>query len=381
MAQLKHKFVSAKADGGDATLVNPSNWNDTHSLLWDVIRPAPAADQNDYAPAGFAAADVVLMAPTASVVITGFAATGINDGDRKTVRNDSADKLIVLSDESASSTAANRMKLSNGSHRGHYIIFPGDAVSLVYDATATRWVIALDVVVYRASWVRRAYTPQPGAATITNDGLVSPTTEVAVTAASIAGGTYIGSTQRASMQTSATAGSSAGIRLPNQNFGRGGSANFGGFLVRTRFGGVLNPANAGASFIGISSDTSSALGNVDASSLLSCIGVGTDATQSTFRLIHNDAAGVATATDLGANFPWSTTACYDFTIFSPPHGAGFAWAIWRTDDLTIAPKVGYENADIPTQAAGFAWHLHVGNRAGAAAYGICFMQMELWNPN
>jgi len=29
---IKHKFVSGKADDGDATLVRPSNWNDTHDI-------------------------------------------------------------------------------------------------------------------------------------------------------------------------------------------------------------------------------------------------------------------------------------------------------------------------------------------------------------
>lgn len=29
---LKHKFASAKSDGGDTTLVRPSNWNDEHDL-------------------------------------------------------------------------------------------------------------------------------------------------------------------------------------------------------------------------------------------------------------------------------------------------------------------------------------------------------------
>jgi hypothetical protein len=29
---VKHKFVSLKADGGDATIVRPSNWNDEHQL-------------------------------------------------------------------------------------------------------------------------------------------------------------------------------------------------------------------------------------------------------------------------------------------------------------------------------------------------------------
>lgn len=29
---VKHKFVSAKSDGADATLVRPSNWNDVHAI-------------------------------------------------------------------------------------------------------------------------------------------------------------------------------------------------------------------------------------------------------------------------------------------------------------------------------------------------------------
>lgn len=30
--EVKHKFVSQKSDGGDASLVRPSNWNDTHEI-------------------------------------------------------------------------------------------------------------------------------------------------------------------------------------------------------------------------------------------------------------------------------------------------------------------------------------------------------------
>ena len=29
---IVHRFVSAKSDGGDTTLVRPSDWNNTHSL-------------------------------------------------------------------------------------------------------------------------------------------------------------------------------------------------------------------------------------------------------------------------------------------------------------------------------------------------------------
>lgn len=30
--EVKHKFASAKTDGTDATLIQPSNWNDTHDI-------------------------------------------------------------------------------------------------------------------------------------------------------------------------------------------------------------------------------------------------------------------------------------------------------------------------------------------------------------
>ena len=36
---LKHAFVSAKSDGGDATLVRPSDWNEFHSLIDIRQRP------------------------------------------------------------------------------------------------------------------------------------------------------------------------------------------------------------------------------------------------------------------------------------------------------------------------------------------------------
>jgi microcystin-dependent protein len=35
MPSLKHKFTSLKADGGDATFVKPSDWNDEHDLVAD----------------------------------------------------------------------------------------------------------------------------------------------------------------------------------------------------------------------------------------------------------------------------------------------------------------------------------------------------------
>jgi hypothetical protein len=35
---LKHKFTNPKSDGGDSTIVRPSNWNDEHDLLMATAR-------------------------------------------------------------------------------------------------------------------------------------------------------------------------------------------------------------------------------------------------------------------------------------------------------------------------------------------------------
>jgi hypothetical protein len=40
---VKHKFVSAQADGGDTSLVRPSNWNDDH-IIDNVVPAIPAAN-------------------------------------------------------------------------------------------------------------------------------------------------------------------------------------------------------------------------------------------------------------------------------------------------------------------------------------------------
>jgi hypothetical protein len=45
---VTHKFVSAKADGGDATLVRPSNWNDDHDgpiiLEGTIVQQVPSTN-------------------------------------------------------------------------------------------------------------------------------------------------------------------------------------------------------------------------------------------------------------------------------------------------------------------------------------------------
>lgn len=100
--------------------------------LTGVVSPAQiTSDQNDYDPAGLAGASVLRLSSDASRAITGLA--GGADGRIVFVHN-SGTQAIVLKDESASSTAANRFGLTAD------VTLGPDAVALLqYDGTASRW--------------------------------------------------------------------------------------------------------------------------------------------------------------------------------------------------------------------------------------------------
>lgn len=85
--QIKHPFTSAKSDGADATQVQPSNWNATHTL--QMTGPAlvgrVAGTQGDASEitlgTGLALSGGVLSSSaTSSTVSTSFTLTAADDG-------------------------------------------------------------------------------------------------------------------------------------------------------------------------------------------------------------------------------------------------------------------------------------------------------------
>jgi hypothetical protein len=99
------------------------------------ITPTPSLDQDDYTPTGLATSPVVRVNPSASINISGL--TAGSDGEQKTLLNASTDYILVLTHEDTASTAANRFDF--GVEAFPYIMLPGEAVTLWYDSTATRW--------------------------------------------------------------------------------------------------------------------------------------------------------------------------------------------------------------------------------------------------
>lgn len=98
-----------------------------------VISPSQiTADQNDYAPTGWADATLVRLSGDSGIrAITGFSAE--TSGEEKTLVNIGTTP-IYLSPQNANSTAANRIEYNE-----QIFIPPGESCRIAYDGTTSRW--------------------------------------------------------------------------------------------------------------------------------------------------------------------------------------------------------------------------------------------------
>ena len=102
-------------------------------LLTGDISPAQlTGNVNDYDPTSLANASTLRLSSDASRNITGLA--GGSDGRQLTLHNVGSFD-IVLADESASSTAANRFALGGS----NFTLASGKGTTIIYDATSSRW--------------------------------------------------------------------------------------------------------------------------------------------------------------------------------------------------------------------------------------------------
>mgnify|MGYP003461092463 FL=1 len=105
-------------------------------LRWghSIISPSQiTSDQDNYAPTGWAKAQIVRIDADDFRAITSFSATF--SGDTKTISNVGSFP-VYFPGQHPDGTAANRIKT-----RRDYILFPGESVDIWYDGTASRWEI------------------------------------------------------------------------------------------------------------------------------------------------------------------------------------------------------------------------------------------------
>lgn len=102
------------------------------ALTADITPTQITANTNDYAPTGLSTANTLRLSTDAARDLTGL--TGGSDGRLMIVHNVGSNTL-VLKNESASSTAANRFAFGGSD----VTLAASQSVTLQYDATASRW--------------------------------------------------------------------------------------------------------------------------------------------------------------------------------------------------------------------------------------------------
>jgi hypothetical protein len=120
-----HTHTGAASGGVVDTLAEDLN------LTGDISPSQITADQNDYNPTGLSTASTLRLNSDASRNITGL--SGGADGRVVLIYNVGSNN-VVLKDESASSSAANRFALS-----GDITIAADEGAILQYDSTSSRW--------------------------------------------------------------------------------------------------------------------------------------------------------------------------------------------------------------------------------------------------
>jgi hypothetical protein len=180
--------------------------------------------------------------------------------------------------------------------------------------------------------------------------------------------------------SSATAGNAGGIRQTVTSFFRGSAADLGGFFMVARFG-IAQATATNRVFVGMAA-TGGIAGSVNPSTLLNIFGIGCDASQTTLRVMSNDASGTATMTDLGANFPAATSAVdfYEVRLFCASGAVTkMGWSIKRLNTGHFAE--GEVTTDLPVADTLMAPHVHHSNGTTATAAWIDIQSLYIETDN
>jgi len=156
---ITHKFVSGVADGGDATLVRPSNWNDDHNL-WDGYRLFSTAGPDTIVNADHLS--LIVYSNAGAVVANLAAPSGGNMplGWRVRVRSAGAGGTTVTGTSSATFNGSSTIALANGDAVDIHSTGGNDYVAVLHKApSGVSGAFSMNIQVFTASGT---YTPSTG---------------------------------------------------------------------------------------------------------------------------------------------------------------------------------------------------------------------------
>lgn len=281
---LKHAKTSGKTDGGDAALVQPSDWNANHIIDSDGATMATRADE----PTAPSAGGLILFGKTfAGGALPAYVGpSGLSSALQPFIGRN---KIGVWAPSGNTTT-------TNGSYYG----------IAVWNSLGT------------------------------------------ATARTVEATNLFTSMRRIGYVSNATAGNRAIIYGSAPQFWRGNAAGLGGFRTIFRFGCSDAATVADArSFVGLSPSSTVGNASPGPSASLNIIGIGSDGGDANFSVFHNDGSGTATKIPLGANFPANTLSAdvYELALFAAPNASDVGWQVTRLNTGHVAS--GTISTDLP----------------------------------
>ena len=219
------------------------------------------------------------------------------------------------------------------------------------------------------------WLPRPNSTTLDQIGLGASVLAGTATAAAVASTSMWTNAKRLLYASAGAAGSSSEVAGNDLVVWRGNSSDRGGFYLVMRGGFEVHQTNA-RFFMGLLGQTT-AIGNINPSTLLNSIGIGYDSGQSTMRVIRNDGSGAATVIDLGVGFSVGGHELYELVIACEPGGSEIRYRVERLNGGNVAS--GSFNTDTPASTQFLTPHLWGNNGSTAAAVQVGLVEMYLEN--
>ena len=364
---ITHTKVSGKADGGDATLVQPSDWNASHTIGAATITKAMIVNLSTQTVLGRNTAGAgVSEEVTAGQLLdwlsssTGAILARFGAGSWAPITNVATDgsDLVVTANASPSAPAAGKVQLGATNVGGLIMastLAPAGAVSEIQAMLGRK---------RTCGWMPACGSPTP-----TTWGFEALRVTGTATARTPASTSLATSLTRLGAVSAAGAGSACGFRGAAAQFFLGNAAGRGGFLYIARF--VISDAALVATantFVGLQNATG-APSDVAPSTLTNLIGVGCDNGDTALQLYASGAAAQARVS-LGANFPVNTvsTDVYELVLYAVPNASAVSYLVTRINTGHTASG-SLSGANIPTNTTFLApnWYRSNGGTATAVA--------------
>lgn len=193
------------------------------------------------------------------------------------------------------------------------------------------------------------------------------------TARAPASGSYLAEAIRTGYVSAASAGSNGGMRGTAQGWWRGNAAGHGGFRWVTRFG--IGQTQTGWRWIVDMIAGTSAHASAEPSALVNVVGVGMDSTDTTIKLMFNDASGTCTKVDTGLAAP-TTSDVYEFRLSCLPNSSSFQLSIEKIGGSVFEYDTG-ASTNIPANTSFLCPHWWINNNATAAAVALDFISSSI----